>query len=504
MTPPLFSKVLIANRGEIACRVIRACRARGIRTVAVYSEADRGALHVRMADEAWCIGPPPSRESYLRGDKILAVAKRAGAEAIHPGYGFLSENAGFRRECEAAGVVFIGPPPEAMELMGEKTLARQTMIAAGVPVVPGTAKPITDLDELARVSAEVGFPVMLKAAAGGGGKGMRVVADPAQLVAAFEGAQREARSSFGSDAVYVEKAIVGPRHIEVQVVSDRHGHTVYVGDRECSVQRRHQKVVEESPAPNLSPETRRQMGEMAVQAARAVGYEGAGTVECLVDQAENFYFLEMNTRLQVEHCATEEAFGVDLVDAQLLVAAGHPLPFTQDEMVARRHAIEVRLYAEDPYENDRPSPGVLTAYRTPQGPGVRVDDGVEAGSEVSSLYDPMLAKLIVSARTRDAAIERCLAALREYVVEGIHTNLPQLRHILQSAPFRAGRYTTGLLTEIPRVTPPDVDEETEDLARVLAALGAMAQAPTRVEAGAAAEWSPWALEGLRRQLGGGL
>ncbi len=504
MTRPLFSKVLIANRGEIACRVIRACRARGIGTVAVYSEADRGALHVRMADEAWWIGPAPSRDSYLRGDTILAVAKRTGAEAIHPGYGFLSENANFRRECEAAGVVFIGPSARAMELMGEKTLARQTMIAAGVPVVPGTAKPIDDLVELARVSAEIGFPVMLKASAGGGGKGMRVVSDPAQLNEAFEGAQREARSAFGSDAVYVERSITGPRHIEVQVVADCHGQVVYVGDRECSVQRRHQKVVEESPAPHLSDETRRQMGAMAVQAARAVGYEGAGTIECLVDQAENFYFLEMNTRLQVEHCATEEAFGVDLVDAQLLVAAGHPLPFSQGELVARRHAIEVRLYAEDPYENDRPSPGVLTAYRAPQGPGVRVDDGVEAGSEVSSLYDPMLAKLIVSARTRDAAIERCLAALREYVVEGIHTNLPQLRHILESAPFRAGRYTTGLLTEIPRVAPPAVDDETEDLARVLAALGAMAQAPARVESGSVAEWSPWALDGLRRQLGGGL
>jgi acetyl-CoA carboxylase biotin carboxylase subunit len=501
---PLFTKVLIANRGEIACRVIRACRARGIRTVAVYSEADRGALHVRMADEAWCIGPPPSRESYLRGDTILGVAARAGAQAIHPGYGFLSENAAFRQQCAEAGVVFIGPPARAMELMGEKTLARQTMIAAGVPVVPGTAKPIDDLAELARVCAEVGYPVMLKAAAGGGGKGMRVVWEPELLNAAYEGAQREARSSFGNDAVYVEKAIVGPRHIEVQVMTDQHGHAVYVGDRECSVQRRHQKVVEESPAPNLSAETRRQMGEMAVQAARAVGYEGAGTVECLVDKDENFYFLEMNTRLQVEHCATEEAFGVDLVDAQLLVAAGQPLPFAQADLTARRHAIEVRVYAEDPYQNDMPSPGALTAYRPPRGPGVRVDDGVDVGSEVSSLYDPMVAKLIVSATTREAAIERALAALGEYVVEGIHTNLPQLRHILECAPFRAGRYTTALLSEIGRVEAPAVDAEAEDLARVLAAMAAGAKAPARVEQGGGSEWTPWALEGLRRQLGRGL
>ncbi|MCB9788372.1 MAG: acetyl-CoA carboxylase biotin carboxylase subunit [Deltaproteobacteria bacterium] len=503
---PLFDKVLVANRGEIACRVIRACRARGIRTVAVFSEADRRALHVRMADEAWCIGPPPSRESYLRGDRILDVARRSGAQAIHPGYGFLSENAGFRRQCEEAGVVFIGPPAKAMELMGEKTLARQTMIAAGVPVVPGTAQPLADLAELTRVAAEVGYPIMLKAAAGGGGKGMRIVADPQQLASAFEGARREARSSFGDDAVYVEKAIVGPRHIEVQLLADRHGNVVWVGDRECSVQRRHQKVIEESPAPNLSEATRRQMGEMAVQAARAVGYEGAGTVECLVDQSESFYFLEMNTRLQVEHCATEEAFGVDLVDAQLQVAAGLPLPFDQASLVARRHAIELRVYAEDPYQNDMPSPGVLTAYRPPRGPGVRVDDGVEDGSEVSSLYDPMVAKLIVSAGTRDAAIARGLAALREYAIEGIHTNLPLLHHVLESAPFRAGRYTTGLLAELPRVTPPVADEATEDLARVLAALAVDARAPRQVEGGVAGggQWTPWALDGLRRQLGGGL
>ncbi|MDP6945832.1 MAG: biotin carboxylase N-terminal domain-containing protein, partial [Myxococcota bacterium] len=319
----LVEKVLIANRGEIACRVIRACRARGIRTVAVFSEADRNAKHVRMANEAYCIGPAPSRESYLVTEKVLDVARRSGADALHPGYGFLSENAEFREACEAAGIRFIGPSSEAMRLMGEKTLARRTMIDAGVSVVPGTAEPMSDPDELLRVAREIGFPVMLKAAAGGGGKGMRIVEAPEDLVSAFEAARREALSSFADDAVYIEKAIVGPRHIEVQIMADTHGNVVYVGDRECSVQRRHQKVIEESPATCLSQATRSAMGAMAVKAARAVGYVGAGTVECLVDADENFYFLEMNTRLQVEHCATEEAFGVDLVDAQLILDSPH-------------------------------------------------------------------------------------------------------------------------------------------------------------------------------------
>jgi acetyl-CoA carboxylase biotin carboxylase subunit len=450
----LVKKVLIANRGEIACRVIRACRARGIRTVAVFSEADRNAKHVRMANEAHCIGPAPSRESYLVGEKVLAVARKSGADAIHPGYGFLSENADFREACEAAGIRFIGPSAEAMRLMGEKTLARRTMIAAGVAVVPGTAEPMSDPDELLRVAHEVGFPVMLKAAAGGGGKGMRIVESPDNLVSAFEGARREALSSFNDDSVYIEKAIVGPRHIEVQIMADSHGNAVYVGDRECSVQRRHQKVIEESPATCLSDETRRSMGEMAVQAAQAVGYVGAGTVECLVDAQENFYFLEMNTRLQVEHCATEEAFGVDLVDAQLLVVSGHPLPWTQADLEPRAHALELRLYAEDPYENYRPSPGRLEVYRTPSGPGVRVDDGVEAGQEVSSLYDPMVAKLIVRGEDREQAIRRARVALREYEVCGISTNLPLLRHVLECEAFLAGGLHDGHPERNPAVDPP--------------------------------------------------
>ena len=500
----MFKKVLIANRGEIACRVIRACRSLGVRTVAVYSEADARAQHVKMADEAVCIGPPPSRESYLVGAKILAVARQTGADAIHPGYGFLSENAMFRRECDAAGVVFIGPPADAMHLMGEKTLARRTMREAGVPVVPGTTEPLASGDELVRVAREIGYPVMLKAASGGGGKGMRIVASEADLVRAFEGAQREARSSFGDDAVYVEKAIVGPRHIEVQVFADRHGGVVYVGDRECSVQRRHQKVIEEAPAPNLTDETRRKMGAMACRAALAVGYEGAGTVECLVDAHENFYFLEMNTRLQVEHCVTEEAFGVDLVKAQLEVACGAPLPWRQDELVARRAAIELRLYAEDPAQNYLPSPGPLTVYRPPRGPGVRVDDGVIEGDVVSSTYDPMVAKLIVSGETRARAIERARAALREYTVRGIRTNLALLEAVLACAPFREGRYTTGLLGELAWQPAPLSEGET-DLARVLAVLAAddavasVARA-TGGESGGAR--STWAVDGLRRALGG--
>ena len=479
----------------------------GVKTVAVFSEADTSALHVRMADEAYCVGPPPSRESYLRGDVILEVARRSGADAIHPGYGFLSENASFREACEAADIAFVGPPADAMRMMGEKTLARRTMMAANVPVVPGTADPITDGDTLLRVAREVGLPVMLKAASGGGGKGMRVVFEEAELERAFEAAQREARSSFDDDAVYVEKAIIGPRHIEVQIMADRHGNCVYVGDRECSVQRRHQKVVEESPAPNLKPETRRAMGEMAVQAARAVAYEGAGTIECLVDADENFYFLEMNTRLQVEHCATEEAFGVDLVRAQLMVASGQPLPWGQEDLVCRRHAIELRLYAEDPYENYRPAPGELTVYRPPQGPGVRVDDGVEEGSIISSLYDPMVAKLIVSAEDRESCIERALAALGEYEVVGIACNLPLLAFVLRSAPFAAGEYTTGLLDELGALERPVASEDERDRARVIAALCQHGDVKRPKADGSSEDvgaLSNWAADGLRRQMGGGL
>jgi len=457
---------------------------------------------VRMADLAFCIGPGPARESYLVGERILEVAKKSGAEAIHPGYGFLSENAGFRRACDAAGVIFIGPGAEAMRLMGEKTLARRTLMAAGVPVVPGSTAPIADPAELQRVADELGYPVMLKAAAGGGGKGMRIITGQTELMRGFEAAQREASSSFGDDAVYLEKAIVAPRHIEVQVFCDRHGHAVYVGDRECSVQRRHQKVIEEAPAPNLSESTRRAMGEMACRAAKAVGYEGAGTVECLVDQREHYYFLEMNTRLQVEHSVTEEAYGVDLVKAQLLVAAGGVLPFVQAELRPVAAAIELRLYAEDPAEGFRPSPGTLHVYRPPRGPGVRVDDGVVAGDVVTSLYDPMLAKLIVRAESRDQAIQRAQAALREYTVAGIKTNLELLGKVLEAPAFRAGRYTTALLPEL-GFSPTPASESEQDWARVLAVLAAEEAALGPATAGAAPiVRSGWADDGLRRSLMG--
>jgi len=497
--PREIRKVLIANRGEIAIRVIRACRALGIRTVAVYSEADATALHVRMADEAFLIGPPPSNQSYLVQERIFEVAARTGADAIHPGYGFLSENAQFRRECDGRGLIFIGPSAEAMRLMGEKTLARRTMQEAGVPVVPGTVEPIRDPEVLLSVAREIGYPVMLKAAAGGGGKGMRIVADEGELKGAFEAATREARSSFGDDAVYLEKAIVGPRHIEVQVFADAFGHAVYVGDRECSVQRRHQKVIEEAPAPNLRPGTRARMGEMACKAAAAVGYEGAGTVECLVDAEENFYFLEMNTRLQVEHCVTEEAFGVDLVKAQLAVASGRPLPWAQADLVAHKAAIEFRLYAEDPSQNYMPSPGPLHVYRPPRGPGVRVDDGVEEGDVVSSLYDPMVAKLIVSGADRGQALARARAALAEYKVAGIQTNLGLLAQICDHPAFIAGRYTTEFLKDF-EVRVAEMDVEAKDLARVLVALAAFEAGGTAPAS--ATETSRWASDGLRRSMGG--
>ena len=500
----MFKKVLIANRGEIACRVIRACRTLGIESVAVFSEADRHAVHVRMADEAYFIGPAPSKESYLVGEKILDVAARSGAEAIHPGYGFLSENAHFRRECEKAGIVFIGPSAEAMELMGEKTLARRTMLEAGVSVVPGTAEPIEDTEELLRVVAEIGVPVMLKAAAGGGGKGMRLVHSLDEVLSAFEGARREAISSFGDDAIYVEKAIVGPRHIEVQILADSHGNVVYVGDRECSVQRRHQKVIEEAPAPNLSAETRKRMGEMAVQAARAVNYEGAGTVECLVDSEENFYFLEMNTRLQVEHCVTEEVFGVDLVEAQLRIASGEVLPWKQEDLICTGHAIELRLYAEDPYANYLPSPGPLEVYRPPKGPGIRVDDGVEEGTIISPTYDPMIAKLIVSAGDRRAAIARALVAVAEYEVEGIRTNLDLLTFVLKSDQFQVGRYNTALLTELGDLPIPVRSDDEEALARILAALALdqdrLSTTTTSPSESVGAAVDPWFHSKLQSQL----
>ena len=468
----MFKKILIANRGEIACRVIRACREMRIGTVAVYSDADGDALHVRMADEAYNIGPAPSADSYLRGDKIIQVAKEAGAEAIHPGYGFLSENAEFVRLVETSGLVFIGPPPEAMEAMGGKMSARKIAIAAGVPVVPGTTTPLSSFEEAAETASSFGYPIMLKASAGGGGKGMRFVESEADLKSAFEASQSEALASFGDDAVYLEKAVVRPRHIEIQTFSDSQGHHVYLGERECSIQRRHQKVIEEAPSPINSAELRKEMGECAVMVAKAVDYVGAGTVEFLVsDLDKSFYFLEMNTRLQVEHPVTELVTGIDLVREQISVASGSPLSFTQDDIRLNGHAIECRVYAEDPESNFLPSPGTITRLRVPHGPGVRDDGGVYEGSEVSIYYDPMISKFATYGRDRAEAIDRMRRALLEYEVVGIKTTLPFFRAVMEDEEFLSGQLDTGFISRFQeRRKDRPVDEVAEDIAVIAAAL----------------------------------
>jgi acetyl-CoA carboxylase, biotin carboxylase subunit len=443
----MFKKVLIANRGEIAVRVIRACRELGVRSVAVYSDVDRASLHVRKADEAYHIGPATASESYLNIGKILAVAKLAGADAIHPGYGFLSENATFARACADAGIKFIGPPPTAMEMMGSKTRARQHMEKAGVPFVPGSLRG-AEFEQTRETAEKIGYPVMLKAAAGGGGKGMRLVRDPKDLQSAFEGARSEAERSFSDSEVYIEKYIENPRHIEMQILADEHGNCVYLGERECSVQRRHQKVLEESPSPIVTPEMRRQMGEIAVQAAKACGYTNAGTIEFIADQQRNFYFLEMNTRLQVEHPVTELVTGHDLVHLQFRIASGEELPFRQEDIRMRGHAIECRIYAEDPDNNYFPSPGKITLLLAPSGPGIRRDSGMYEGWNVPIDYDPLLAKLIGYGATRDEAIARLQRALYEYFVGGIKTNISLFRRILSDPEFKAGNLDTGFLDRL--------------------------------------------------------
>ena len=469
----MFKKILIANRGEIACRVIRACREMNISTVAVYSDADKNALHVRMADEAYHIGPPPSAESYLRRDKIIDVALRSAAEAIHPGYGFLSENAQFVREVAAAGITFIGPPPEPMEAIGGKISARKIAIEAGVPVVPGTTEPLSSYEDAKAVASEMGYPVMLKASAGGGGKGMRLVTDERELKSALETAQSEAKASFGDDAVYIEKAIVRPRHIEIQVFSDKHGNHVHLGERECSIQRRHQKVIEEAPSPINSPELRQAMGECAVKVSKAVNYVGAGTVEFLVsDLDRSFYFLEMNTRLQVEHPVTELVTGIDLVREQINVAAGEPLSFAQEDVTLRGHAIECRIYAEDVASNFMPSPGRITRLRIPQGPGVRDDGGVYEGSEVSIYYDPMISKFATYGRDRQEAIERMRRALSEYEISGLKTTIPFFRQVMEDEEFVEGNLDTGFIARFFERRPEkDLDDkELTDMAVIAAAM----------------------------------
>ncbi|HEY1527253.1 MAG TPA: acetyl-CoA carboxylase biotin carboxylase subunit [Candidatus Angelobacter sp.] len=467
----MFKKVLIANRGEIAVRVMRACREMGIASVAIYSEVDRAALHVSKADEAYSVGPPPARESYLNVGKILDVARRCGAEAIHPGYGFLSENAQFARACAEAGIKFIGPPPSAMELMGSKTRARTAMQAAGVPMVPGSVRGLS-LAEAVEMAPSVGFPVMIKAAAGGGGKGMRLVKSAGEMKSSFETAQSEALRSFSDGEIYLEKFIENPRHIEIQVLADEHGNVVYLGERECSVQRRHQKVIEEAPSAIVDPEMRRRMGAVAVQAAKSAGYTNAGTIEFLVDAKRNFYFLEMNTRLQVEHPVTELVTGFDLVHLQLRIANGEKLPFRQEDVALRGHAIECRIYAEDPDNNFFPSPGKIGKLLRPSGPGVREDSGVYEGWTVPLDYDPMLSKLIVHAPDRAMAIARMRRALDEYFVGGIKTNLSLFRRILEHPDFVAANIDTGFLDRLlaTEANPLAAAGNTAEIAAVSAAL----------------------------------
>ena len=442
----MLQSVLIANRGEIARRVIRGCRALGVRTVAVYSEADAGWPHVADADEAVLIGPAPARESYLDGERILEVARRTNAQAVHPGYGFLSENWRFAQACEAAGLIFVGPPWQVIQRMGDKVGARRLMAGVGVPVVPGSDGPVDSAEAAREIAGRIGYPVMIKAAAGGGGIGMVRVKDEAGLAAAFASAQRRAQSAFGSGALFVERFLEAPRHVEVQVFGDGGGRVVHLHERECSIQRRHQKLVEESPAPNLSAILKARLTEAAVAGARAVGYVNAGTMEFIV-QGDEFYFLEMNTRLQVEHPVTEEVTGLDLVAAQLRVASGEPLPWTQEQVAQRGASIECRIYAEDPAKGFMPSPGRITRLVLPEGSGVRVECGVTEGVEVTVHYDPLLAKLITSGRTRDEAIARMSAALRGFVVEGVKTAIPFQQRVMQSAAFRAGAVHTQMVEQ---------------------------------------------------------
>ncbi len=443
----MFSKILVANRGEIAIRVMRACREMGIKSVAVYSEADAKAQHVRYADQAFPLGPAPASESYLVYDKVIDAAQRAGAEAIHPGYGFLSENPAFARKVKRAGLVFIGPKPDTIKLLGDKTAARKRMIEAGVPVVPGTEETAADLEEVRALADDMGYPVLLKAAAGGGGKGMRVVREADELGRAYRLARSEAESAFGDDRVYLEKYIERPRHIEVQIIADAKGHTVHLGERECSIQRRHQKVVEECPSPIVDQEMRERLGQAAVKAAKSAHYLNAGTVEFLVDEARSFYFLEVNTRLQVEHPVTEMVTGIDLVREQICIAAGLPLSFTQDDVDWRGSAIECRVYAEDSSNNFMPSVGSIRSYREPGGPGVRVDSGLAAGDEVTVYYDPLIAKLICWGSDREQAIARMKRALEEYMITGVKTGIPLLRQVMSHESYADADISTHFIED---------------------------------------------------------
>jgi acetyl-CoA carboxylase biotin carboxylase subunit len=506
----MFQKILIANRGEIAVRIVRACHEMGVRAVAVYSDADRAALHVRLADEAYPIGPAPSRESYLAIEKVVRVAREAGCDAVHPGYGFLAENPAFARACASALLIFIGPSPEAMEKLGSKTAARHAAREAGVPTVPGTLDPIENSADALTAAKQTGFPVVLKAVAGGGGKGMRLVESEAHLASAWRDAASEAQNAFGDGRLYLEKYLPRPRHIEIQVLGDHRGHIVHLGERECSIQRRYQKVIEEAPSPVVTPELRHAMGEAAVNLARAAGYANAGTFEFLVDADRQFYFLETNTRLQVEHPVTEMVTGLDLVKLQIHIAAGEPLPFAQGDVTLRGHAIECRIYAEDPDNNYFPSPGKILEYRAPSGPGIRLDDGIYSGWTVPNEYDPMLGKLIAWGNDRTEAIARLARALEEYCASGIKTNVALLRRILAAPDFQSGEIYTRWLDDFlgrPAPAPQAVGgaavSHMEDAAVLAAALWHIARnggSGSKPTAMAGAPESRWKLEGRRDQL----
>lgn len=442
-----MKKILIANRGEIALRVIRSAKEMGIETVAVYSEADRNSLHVIQADEAVCIGPAPSAQSYLRGDEIIRVCKERGAEGIHPGYGFLSENAAFARKVNEAGLTFIGPSPESMEMMGSKLAAKETAKKHGVPLVPGTEEPIAEVAKAKQIAKEIGFPILVKASAGGGGKGMRIVENESQFEEQVSRAMSEALAAFGDGSVFIEKYVSAPRHIEIQILADKHGNAVYLFERECSIQRRHQKLVEEAPSSVLTESLRKKMGESAVALARACGYYNAGTVEFLMDDEMNYYFLEMNTRLQVEHPVTELITGLDLVKEQIKIARGEKLSFTQEDLKIRGHAMELRVCAEDPSNNFLPDTGQLDIYQRPQGAGVRVDDGFEEGMQIPIYYDSLLAKLVVSGKDRDEAIRRMIRAIDEFEISGVKTTLSFGKWVMQHPQFISGKFDTGFISK---------------------------------------------------------
>jgi acetyl-CoA carboxylase biotin carboxylase subunit len=464
-----MQKILVANRGEIALRVMRTAKEMGIKTVAVYSEADRNMPFVRYADEAVCIGPAPSSQSYLRADKIIQVAKETGADAIHPGYGFLSENAGFSKAVADAGLTFVGPSAYSIEMMGSKIAAKQAAKKFNVPMVPGTEDPVTDAAEAIEIAKRIGFPILIKASAGGGGKGMRVVNNTEELEEQMRMAKSEALSAFGDDAVFIEKYVGAPRHIEIQLLGDQHGNYVYLFERECSVQRRHQKLIEEAPSSCLTVDIRKAMGESAVAVARSCNYHGAGTVEFLVDEDLNYYFLEMNTRLQVEHCVTEMITGKDLVREQINIARGEKLSFTQDDLKINGHSLELRVCAEDPMNNFLPDTGKLEMYQPPKGPGVRVDDGYEQGQDIPIFYDPMIAKLVVHAATRGEAIERLCRAIDEYYIKGIQTTLSFGKWAVRSEPFRSGNFDTKFIDKY--FKPEYLMEDNTDAEKVAALLG---------------------------------